>query len=192
MDFFEDEEFLGRRHFPGLTADAVIAEIAENPLVEKYWRKNTKEIQERLVDTLMRIPSNSDCPGYIYGFRNLAEYKPNASSYEIKMGRTKRHVPQQRIFEWERDDDHQYVEIFTIRSEFNMKLEALVHLLFAYARKTLVINGKNRIEWFSFDEKVPTAAVTNLMNLVMEKVHEREPVEVNEISKQEKEQLALN
>jgi hypothetical protein len=42
------------------------------------------------------------------------------------------------------------VEIFTIRSEYNMKLEALVHILFAYARTTLVINGKNRIEWFRF------------------------------------------
>jgi hypothetical protein len=63
--------------------------------------------------------------------------------------------------------------MFTIRSEHNMKLEALVHLVFAYARKTKVINGKNRIEWFTFDEKVPTAAVTNLLNLMMENMHHR-------------------
>jgi hypothetical protein len=55
-----------------------------------------------------------------------------------------------------------------------MKLEALVHLLFAYARKTKVINGKKRIEWFTFEEKVPTAAAANLLNLIMEKIHEQE------------------
>lgn len=158
----------------------------------KYWKKNTPEVQERLIDTMMRKPSASDCPGYIYGFRNLEEYDPSATSYYIKMGRTKRQVPQQRIFEWERDDNHQYVEIFTIRSEFNMKLEALVHLVFAYARKTLVINGKNRIEWFTFDEKIPTAAVVNLINMIMEKIHESECKEPQELSKLEKEQMLIN
>jgi hypothetical protein len=48
-----------------------------------------------------------------------------------------------------------------------------VHLLFAYARKILYINGKKRIEWFEFAEKVATAAITNQLNLLMEKIHEK-------------------
>ena len=43
-------------------------------------------------------------------------------------------MPQKRIFEWERDDHHHYNEMFTVRSEYNTKIEALLHLLFAYAR----------------------------------------------------------
>lgn len=96
------------------------------------------------------MPSKSDCPGFIYGFRNKKNYSSRDSKYEIKMGRTKREVPQDRIFEWEKSDQHEYLEIFTVRSEFNGKLEALVHLVFAYARKTLIINGKRRVEWFEF------------------------------------------
>jgi hypothetical protein len=85
---------------PGITPDMVTSELAENPIVYKYWKKNPEEIQQRLIDTMMRIPSNSDCPGFIYGFRNLEEYDPKATAYSIKMGRTKRTIPQQRIFEW--------------------------------------------------------------------------------------------
>jgi hypothetical protein len=47
------------------------AELAENPLVYKYWKKNPEEVQQRLIDTFMRTPSDSDCPGFIYGFRNM-------------------------------------------------------------------------------------------------------------------------
>ncbi len=151
----------------------VATHLADNPLVYKYWKKNSEQVQQHLIEAIMRAPSNSDCPGYIYGFRNMDEYDPKATSYHLKMGRTKRMVPQQRIFEWERDDSHRYVEMFTVRSEHNMKLEALVHILFAYARTTLVINGKNRIEWFHFQEKVPAAAVVNLMNLLMENIHDQ-------------------
>jgi hypothetical protein len=34
-----------------------------------YYNKNTGVIQQRILDTLMRQPSTSDCPGFIYGFR---------------------------------------------------------------------------------------------------------------------------
>ena len=43
------------------------------------------------------------------------------------------------------------MEIFTIRTEFNNKLEKLVHLFFAYARKIKFINGNRRIEWITFE-----------------------------------------
>jgi hypothetical protein len=50
----------------------------------------------------MKEPSTSDCPGFIYGFKDYDEHKlnPYSDKYEIKMGRTKRQVPQDRIYEW--------------------------------------------------------------------------------------------
>ena len=46
-------------------------------------------------------------------------------------------------------------------------------MLFAYARKTLIIKGKKRIEWFEFGEKVATGAITSQLNLLMEHLHEK-------------------
>ena len=56
----------------------------------------------------MRMPSRSDCPGFIYGFRQKNGYNSQDQNYEIKLGRTKRLVPQKRIFEWEKADEHEY------------------------------------------------------------------------------------
>ena len=36
----------------------------------KHYKKNGPEIQTRIIDTLMKEPSPSDCPGFIYGFKD--------------------------------------------------------------------------------------------------------------------------
>jgi hypothetical protein len=97
---------------------------------------------------MMRFPSKSDQPGYIYGFREKTGYNSEDQAYQIKIGRTKNDAPQTRICQWEIDDGQLYLEIFTERSEYNKKLESLIHLIFDYARKKRIINGLNRIEWF--------------------------------------------
>ena len=61
------------------------------------------------------------------------------------MGKTVQIPPQNRIMKWEKDDIKTYIEIFTIRTKYNSKLEAVVHALFNYSRKKRVINEKNRI-----------------------------------------------
>lgn len=98
----------------------------------------------------MKVPSESDGPGFIYGFMNQAENSLLEAPYWIKMGRTKQNPPQIRIFQWEKDDECAITQIFTVRSLFNKKLEALVHILFSYAHQDRTINGKKRIEWFRF------------------------------------------
>jgi polynucleotide 5'-kinase involved in rRNA processing len=55
-------------------------------------------------------------------------------------------------------------------------------LFFAYARKVKYINGKKRIEWFTFEEKALNAAVTAMINELMEKVHELGKKNETEIS----------
>ena len=61
------------------------------------------------------------------------------------MGMTQRKVPQDRIFQWEKDDKKEFTEIFTIRTMYHKKLEKLVHALFDYARKEREICGKTHV-----------------------------------------------
>lgn len=44
--------------------------IEIHPLLKRYYNYNETSTQQRIIDTLMREPSKSDCPGFIYGFRN--------------------------------------------------------------------------------------------------------------------------
>lgn len=53
----------------------------------------------------MKVPSPTDGPGFIYGFMNEKENTLLEAPYWIKMGRTKQNPPQQRIFQWEREDN---------------------------------------------------------------------------------------
>lgn len=98
FDSFEVEELLGQRNIPGVTPDFIMAEIRENPIIEQHWKRNTEQMRQRFVEVMMKNPSNSDSPGFIYGFRTKQGYNPNAKKFEIKLGRTKRQIPQTRIF----------------------------------------------------------------------------------------------
>lgn len=98
----------------------------------------------------MKVPTSSDGIGFIYGFISEAENKVLEVPFWIKMGRTRQQPPQKRIFQWEKEEDLELTEMFTVHSLYNIKLEYLVHQLFAYARKPRVLNGKKRKEWFYF------------------------------------------
>lgn len=98
MKGYEEEEVVGQKIIPALTPDYVVAEIKAVPFIHQHWIKNTKEQQQNLVDAFMRMPSKSDGPGFIYGFRERKVYNSKDQDYWIKMGRTKRTVPQDRIF----------------------------------------------------------------------------------------------
>ena len=41
MDPYQDEECLGRYAYPGLTTGLVTSELLNEPLICKYWQKNT-------------------------------------------------------------------------------------------------------------------------------------------------------
>ena len=67
-------------------------------MVHQHWKMNSEQNQRELIDRFMRLPSEHDCPGYIYGFREKEGYLPSNQNYWIKMGRTDRQTPQTRIF----------------------------------------------------------------------------------------------
>jgi hypothetical protein len=100
MQGYEEEDILSNRVISGCTPDYVISQLSEAPLITKHWKRNSEENQKALINAFMRLPSRADCPGFIYGFREKQVYNSSDSSYWIKMGRTKRNVPQDRIFEW--------------------------------------------------------------------------------------------
>ena len=106
----------------GLTREDVSEYITRFPFIYQIYKKNTPAMQEKLIEGLMRAPTPSDCPGFIYGFINEQENGLLEVPFWIKMGRTKRNQPQKRIYEWERDDAMQFTEIFTLRSKYASKL----------------------------------------------------------------------
>ena len=62
---------------------------------------------------------------------------------------------------------------------YNIKLEFLVHQLFAYARKPRTLNNKNRKEWFYFPEITLTAAAVNILNHIMNSLHTSRAMKTN-------------
>lgn len=91
-------------YISGLTQEDISEYITQFPFIYQIYKKNKASAQWKLIDELMKIPSESDGPGFIYGFMNEAENNLLETPYWIKMGRTKQYPPQQRIFQWEKDD----------------------------------------------------------------------------------------
>jgi len=98
MESFTEEQIISQRNIPGITPDFILSEIEAQPLMYQHYRINTAEHKQRFIEVMMRAPSHTDKPGFIYGFRNKEGYDAKAPHYEIKLGRTSREVPQDRIF----------------------------------------------------------------------------------------------
>jgi hypothetical protein len=113
--------------------------------LEQLFLKNTQNIQSKILKKLQSKPSPEDRQGYIYGF-DLPEDDNDECDFLIKLGRTELSTPQVRIGQWNG------CEVFTKVSNFNRKLERLIHLFFDFARFHRVRNGQNEIEWFKFDD----------------------------------------
>lgn len=133
------------RLIDGVTVEEIIEEIKNIPLLYELYERNNDEAKERFVKGFMKVPSRTDGPGFIYGFIDEQENVMGKIPYWIKIGRTSKSVPQNRIYEWEKADMKKLTELFTVRSLYNIKLEGLVHALFSYARKNRYINEKKRI-----------------------------------------------
>jgi hypothetical protein len=69
MHIFHEEEIISQKLIPGITPDFIISQLEPSPILYEQWKLNSEYNQRRLIEVMMRAPSNSDRPGYIYGFR---------------------------------------------------------------------------------------------------------------------------
>lgn len=58
------------RYIAGLTREEVSQFITNFPFIYHIYKKNKPNDQWKLLDQLMKVPSQSDGPGFIYGFMN--------------------------------------------------------------------------------------------------------------------------
>lgn len=111
------------------------------PELLSLLHENNLEIQQKFYDVLNKDPSETDGNGFIYGFTKDNDYK------WIKIGRTIQANPNKRVNQWKGDI------LFCQKTEYNKKIELLIHLLLKNRnvhRENLKTGGKE-IEWFYFD-----------------------------------------
>jgi DNA uptake protein ComE-like DNA-binding protein len=122
--------------------------------------KNDGETQLKIKQLLNTPPSDSDGEGFVYG-HNHPDDRNLRSNFYVKLGRTEKKNPEERVLEWGGD------MVFCQKSSFNRRFERLVHLFFNYVNITRDIDGKKQVEWFHFTEKtnVPqyVAAIQDLV-----------------------------
>ena len=114
-------------------------------LVKLYNLANDK-VKIQIIEKIIERPSDTDGPGYVYGFTK-SEDKNTRYNFYMKLGRTSRNVPSDRINEWGGE------EVFSIKSIYNKKFERLVHLFFKFAnvhRDNKSNPGSKEVEWFKF------------------------------------------
>lgn len=114
-------------------------------LVKLYNLANDK-VKIQIIEKIIERPSDSDGPGYVYGFTK-SEDKNTRYNFYMKLGRTSRNDPGVRIDEWGGE------EVFSIKSIYNKKFERLVHLFFKFAnvhRDNKSKPGTKEVEWFRF------------------------------------------
>lgn len=114
-------------------------------LVKLYNLANDK-VKKQIIEKIIESPSDSDGPGYVYGFTK-SEDKNTRYNFYMKLGRTSRNEPSIRINEWGGE------QVFSIKSIYNKKFERLVHLFFKFAnihRDNKKNPGTKEVEWFRF------------------------------------------
>lgn len=117
--------------------------IIKNVSITDMFYKNDVEIQKKILKHLQTKPTDNDGVGYVYGFERRCDQNEEHDFF-VKIGRTAKSKPSDRISEWGGN------EIFAVKTIFNKKLERLVHLFFDFVRITRSCEGKNEIEWFHF------------------------------------------
>jgi hypothetical protein len=127
-------------------------ELIKKHALNELFELNTPVIQKKIIKCMNEQISDFDGIGFIYGFE---EIKNNNTKYnfEIKIGRTKRNVYNQmvtrslkRINEWKGN------ELFSLRTNHNIKLEKFVLLFFNFVKINFTTGERcGKQEWFHFD-----------------------------------------
>ena len=146
----------------------------------KLFERNNKLTQKKIIEKLKSPPSKTDSEGYVYGFYKKTDINTRFDFY-IKLGRTAKEVPQERINEWRGK------QVFTILTNYNKKFERLVHLFFNFAnvhRMCERFPNKKEIEWFKFERNLQidmNFIISRIaeINQVLDNIHLRDEV-VNE------------
>lgn len=171
--------------------------IEDYPDLQKLYERNSIEIKNKIIKLLREEPSNSDGPGWIYGFYSPKDGLQSNNNFWIKIGRTERN-PFVRVNEWEGN------LIFCIKCSYNYRLERLTHLFLDFARENRIgICNKNNstnqsllyvifnyilkffgghnnetihkeIEWFHFVENINVPSIISQIWELVENIFESE------------------
>ncbi len=131
-------------------------------VLDNILKKNNATTQQKFWETLRSNPSATDDKGYVYGFTLETDGNTETQLW-IKLGRTQRD-PHARISEWKGNMN------FCVKTNFNKRLERLIHLLFSSAHKyRLEPDRCNEKEWFYFDEDIDVPALVCTLKTFFEK-----------------------
>jgi competence ComEA-like helix-hairpin-helix protein len=110
------------------------------------YSQQTLIVRKKILKDLSRDVTATDGPGFVYGF--IIPYDKNLrTSFNIKLGRTTRDQPQKRIDEWGG------IQIFSLKSSYNIRYERLIHLFFDnknFSRPNKEKSKSYEVEWFRF------------------------------------------
>lgn len=129
--------------------------------LSSLYSQQNQEVRDKIRHDLTRQPTDTDGPGFVYGFivptdRNLR------TNFKMKLGRTAREDPRQRIKEWGGQ------EIFTMKSSFNIRYERLIHLFFDrenFHRPNKSKPNHEEVEWFHFKGVKQTEVVRWVLDI---------------------------
>jgi competence ComEA-like helix-hairpin-helix protein len=132
-------------------------EFDKYSLIKELFNKNNNEIKEKILATLKENPSESDGKGFVYGFKHEKDNNTK-EDFWMKLGRTIKFDPNERVEEWEGSQ-----MVFSLQTEFNRRLERLIHLLFDFAHKIRrnTKTKKRETEWFHFTERINIVKYTS-------------------------------
>ena len=138
--------------------------IDKYPSLKELFNKNDAKTKDRILKYLDEPPTASDGIGHVYGFHRVTDIMIR-NNFFIKLGRTAKSTPSERIEEWNGVSD------FTLSTIFNIRLESLIHKFFNFARehrKSIKNKGKNtsnnEIEWFHFVDSYSPRQIISFVN----------------------------
>lgn len=131
--------------------------------LQYLFKKNNIKIQKKIIKELATFPIELDKQGWVYGFLSKND-KNIRNNFYIKIGRTDKSNPIERINEWSTWNPH--IKILQA-TQFNRKLESLAHLFFNYVHEIRLTDKKEK-EWFHFTEKINLGSYLAEMNELIE------------------------
>jgi competence protein ComEA len=138
--------------------------------IKYYLQKNTAAVQKKFNEKLNSPLTKTDGFGHVYGFQEKGDI-PNSQHFRLKIGRTKREDPEDRIKEWNGSTR------FILYSVAHVKLESLAHTLFAYAHVKPVL-GKKGVEWFEFNEPTPVQFIIASLDILFTHIYNQQQYEM--------------
>lgn len=158
-------------------------QLNDNYLMELF-KLNTARVQQQILSKLKENPSKVDVNGCVYGF-GYQKDNNTKTNFWVKLGRTTK-MPEKRIQEW--NGEH----VFSKKTDYNRKLERLIHLFFKFANVERVVGVNREIEWFHFvQNQVGTKLVTE--NFIVRIVSQIDDLmnEVHELLQIKKESIII-